>query len=210
MKILSFLIILTLSINHANAQRRYTSINRLGAGVDITFAQIQSDAITSTAQVGYAGYLETRGEFRRSLDLIYSIGIFNHNMQIQEFATPATIDASMLGAQLKLLLALRPFKNDIFTIEAGPALLFNGELKFDDVDAARLAGDIDPIALSELEKTNPINLSGVLGFSLGTSNVRATAHYQYAFFNLLEGVDIANNDLQANLSSITAGLRFYF
>ncbi len=209
MKPFLFFAFVILTLSQSYGQRRYTSINRLGGGIDVTYAQLQSDALTTNNTIGYAGYLETRGEFSRFFDMVYSLGIFSHNMEIEEFATNNTIDASMLGAEIKLIFALRPFQSEYFTIEAGPAVLLTGELKFDDQDANRLAGYQSPITLAELEKTNPINLNGVIGFSAGTDHIRATLHYHYAFFNMLDSVDVYGNAVEGNLSYWSAGLRFY-
>lgn len=210
MKVHIILLIIFCSIAQVNAQRFSSKINRLGLGADATFLQLESDAVNVQTEIGYAGYLETRGEFSRFFDVIYSVGIFNHNIKLEEFATPELIDASMLGAEIKFLFAFRPFLNEYLTIEAGPAFLLNGEFKIDDADKSRFIGAEVPVLLEEFQNTNPINLNGVVGISIGTNNIRATAHYHYAFFNALDSVDTTGQELEGNLSYLSAGLRFYF
>ncbi len=206
---LTFLALICL-IAQLEAQQFRASINRLGLGADATFLQLDSDAINSSSKIGFAGYLETRGDFSRSFDVIYSIGIFNHHIELEEFATNQTIDASMLGAEVKFLFAYRPFRSEYLTIEAGPAVMLNGEWNYDDEDNLSLLGSQTPIILEEFEKTNPINLNGVVGISVGTNTIRATAHYHYSFFDALDGVDTLGNELDGKLSYLSAGLRVYF
>ena len=208
-KFLLFIVIVS-ATTVMHAQRFTANINRLGLGADATFLQLDSDQVASKTSTGYAGYLETRGDFSRYFDVVYSIGIFNHNIELEEFASSDFIEASMLGAEVKLLFAFRPFETEYFTIEAGPAIMLNGEFKFDDVDSDRLVGADLPITITEFEKTNPINFNGIAGFSAGTNNIRVTAHYHYAFFDALDSVDTLGNEVDGKLSYVSAGLRFYF
>lgn len=204
------ILIVVFSLSQINAQRFTSNITRLGIGADATFLQIQSDQVNTTTQTGFAGYLESRGEFSRYFDVIYSIGVFNHNIELQEFASNETIESSMLGAEVKFLFAFRPFQNKYVTLEAGPALMLNGEFKFDDADLTRFVGSENPITLQEFEKVNPINLNGIVGISAGLDNVRLTAHYHYGFFDSLESVDVLGNEVDGNLRYWSAGIRFYF
>jgi hypothetical protein len=204
------LLVIVLAIIQANAQRFSANINRLGIGADATFLQLDSEAVNSNTNTGFAGYLESRGEMSRSFDVIYSIGIFNHNIELEEFSATEFIEASMLGAEVKFLFAFRPLMNEYFTIEAGPAFMLNGEFKIDEADRSRFIGTEVPVSLEEFEKTNPINLNGVAGFSAGTKNIRVTAHYHYAFFDVLDSVDTTGAELEGTLSYLSAGLRFYF
>jgi hypothetical protein len=76
------LLVIVLAIIQANAQRFSANINRLGIGADATFLQLDSEAVNSNTNTGFAGYLESRGEMSRSFDVIYSIGIFNLNIEL--------------------------------------------------------------------------------------------------------------------------------
>jgi hypothetical protein len=188
----------------------YSTINRLGVGVDATFFELHSDQVNVNGQTGFAGYLETRGEYSRHFDLIYAIGVFNHQLDIQEFESDQVIESNLLGAQAKLLIAWRPLQNEFITIEAGPGIMINGEFKIDDADEQRLVGTTSPIVASEFQETNPINLNGIVGLSAGINNVRLTAHYHYAFLDALNAQSVAGSDVDGNISFLTAGLRIYF
>ncbi|AZQ43144.1 hypothetical protein [Nonlabens ponticola] len=195
---------------YLSAQRTYSSINRLGIGADATFLQLESDQVNIESETGFAGYLETRGDFNRYFDMVYSVGIFNHKFNVEEFQSTETIDMSVIGAEVKLLLAWRVFGSPYFTIEAGPAVMVNGEFKIDDSDLSRFVGTTDPILVSEFEKTNPININAVGGFSAGINNVRITAHYHYAFLDSLDSQTVSGSDVDGKLSYVSAGLRLYF
>ena len=203
-------LIFAFTLIQVNAQRFSANINRLGIGADATFLQLDSEAINSQTKMGFAGYLESRGEMSRSFDVIYSIGIFNHNLEINEFATDDIIETNLLGAEVKFLFAFRPLGNEYLTIEAGPALMINGEFKIDEADQNRFVGSEIPIAVTEFEKTTLINLNGIAGLSAGTNNIRLTAHYHYAFFDALDGVDTVGSELEGKLRYLSAGIRVYF
>lgn len=204
------LFMIVLALIQAHAQRFSANINRVGIGADATFLQLDSKSVNSQTGIGFEGYLVTRGEMSPSFDVIYSIWIFNHTIELEEFAATELIEATMLGAEVKFLFAFRPLMNEYFTIEVGPGFMLNGEFKIDEADRSRFIGTEVPVSLEEFEKTNLINLNGVAGFSAGTKNIRVTAHYHYAFFDALDSVDTTGAELEGTLSYLSAGLRFYF
>ncbi|WP_206052094.1 hypothetical protein [Nonlabens xiamenensis] len=192
--------------------RKTTYNNRLGLGADATFFQFSSPDVDVQGETGWSLNFETRGDFRDDFDLIYSLGIFNQQFSVQEQPTGDQIDMNMLGVEIKFLLAWKVAQSDYFSIEAGPALMLNGELKVkeDRYDEAVIGTAAQPVTMEEFQNTSPINLNGVIGFSGGTRNIRLTAHYHYAFFNALTGTNVGGEDLEGNFSYISAGLRFYF
>lgn len=192
--------------------RKRSYNNRLGLGGDATFFTISSDDVEVTQGTGWSFNFETRGDFRDDFDLIYSLGIFNHNFSVNENLTGDQIDMSMLGVEIKFLLAWKIAQSDYFSIEAGPALQLNGELKIDDEERYEesFTGGFNPIQLKEFQNTMPINVNGVVGFSGGVRNFRITAHYHYSFLDALTGTNAADQDIDGNFSFISVGARFYF
>ncbi|AGC76545.1 hypothetical protein LX97_01206 [Nonlabens dokdonensis] len=202
----------TSSVNYSLPSRKTSYNNRLGLGVDATFFNISSDDVEVTQGTGFSINFETRGDFRDDFDLIYSLGIFNHNFSVNENFTGDQIDMSMLGVEIKFLLAWKIAQKDYFSIEAGPALQLNGELKIDNEDRYEesFTGGLNPIQLKEFQNTMPVNLNGVVGFSGGVRNFRVTAHYHYSFVDALTGTNAADQDIDGNFSFISVGARFYF
>lgn len=207
-----FLLVFTFicTLTQVHAQRFSSKVNRLGIGADATFLKLESSAVNTQTKIGYTGYLETRGEFSRSFDVLYAVGIFSHAIQVEEFTSKDLIEASMLGAEVKFMFAFRPFSNEYLTLEAGPALMLNGEFDFDDIDKSKVVGTEVPVTIEEFQKTNMVNLNGVIGLSAGTNHIRLTAHYHHAFFDALDGVDSLGNELNGDISYLSAGIRFYF
>lgn len=199
-------------VNYNLPSRKTSFNNRLGLGVDATFFNISSDDVEVTQGTGFSINFETRGDFRDDFDLIYSLGIFNHNFSVNENLTGDQIDMSMLGVEIKFLLAWKIAQSDYISIEAGPALQLNGELKIDKEDRYEesFTGGLNPIQLKEFQDTMPVNLNGVVGFSGGVRNFRVTAHYHYSFVDALTGTNTADQDIDGNFSFISVGARFYF
>ncbi len=201
-----------LTIN-APATRKYSYNNRIGLGGDATFFNIDTDAVEVTQGTGWSASLETRGDFRDDFDMIYSIGIFNHNFSVNENITNDQIDMSVIGAEVKFLLAWKIAQSDFFSIEAGPALQLNGELKIDDEDRYEnsfTGGVVNPVILKDFQETSPINVNGIIGFSGGARNFRVTAHYHYSFIDALAGTTVAGDNIDGNFSFISVGARLYF
>ena len=198
-----------LCLVQVHSQKYRANINRLGIGADVTFLQLDSDQVNTATALGYAGYLETRGEFNRSLDMIYSIAIFNHNLEVEEFSSDQLLETSLLGAKIKFLLAYRPFGTPILTLEAGPSATLNGEFKFDESQENLLVGSVNPVTVEEFKKTTSFNFGAVGGLSVGIDNFRIMAHYHYNFIDVLDGVDTLGNELEGKLSYVSAGFRLY-
>jgi hypothetical protein len=200
------------SVNYVAMSRKYSYNNRLGLGGDATFFNIISDDVDVAQGTGWSANFETRGDFRDDFDLIYSLGIFNHNFSVNENFTNNKIDMSMIGVEIKFLLAWKIAQSDYFSIEAGPALQLNGELKIGNEDRYEesFIGGLNPIALKEFQNTMPVNLNGVIGFSAGARNFRATVHYHYSLVDSLTGTNLIGDDIDGNFSFLSVGARFYF
>lgn len=200
-----------LNIN-APVTRKYSYNNRIGLGGDATFFNIDSDNVEVTQGTGWSASLETRGDFRDDFDMIYSIGIFNHNFSVNENITNDQIDMSVIGAEVKFLLAWKIAQSDFFSIEAGPAFQLNGELKIDNEDRYEnsFTGGLNPVVLKDFQETSPINVNGIIGFSGGARNFRVTAHYHYSFIDALAGTTVAGDNIDGKFSFISVGARLYF
>ena len=192
-------------INYVSTTRKYSYNNRLGLGGDATFFNITSDDVIVTQGPGWSVNFD-------DFDLIYSLGIFNHNFSVNENVTNDKIDMSTLGVEIKFLLAWKIAQSDYFSIEAGPALQLNGELKIGNEEryGESFIGGSNPVAIQEFQNTMPVNLNGVIGFSGGVRNFRVTAHYHYSLVDSLTGTNLIGDDIDGNFSFLSVGGRFYF
>lgn len=200
------------AVNYNFVNRKNTYNNSVGLGGDATFFNIVSDDVNVSQGVGWSANFETRGDFRDDFDLIYSLGIFNHNFSVNEHLTNDQIDMSMVGVEIKFLLAWKIAQSDHFSLELGPALQLNGELKIANEEQYQesFIGELNQLALKEFQNTMPLNLNGIIGFSGGVRNFRVTAHYHYSFIDSLTGTKLAGDDIDGNFSFISVGARVYF
>jgi hypothetical protein len=198
--------------NYNFVNRKSSYNNRVGLGGDVTFFNIVSDDVNASQGAGWSANFETRGDFRDDFDLIYSLGIFNHKFSVNENLTNDQIDMSMVGAEIKFLLAWKIAQRDYISMEIGPALQLNGELKIGNEEQYQdsFTSDLNPVALKEFQNTMPLNLNGIIGLSGGVRNFRVTVHYHYSFMDSLTGTNLAGDDIDGNFSFLSVGGRIYF
>lgn len=195
----------------AYAQRTYSYNNKLGIGLDATFFSLTTDDVAVNGKVGWSAGLETRGDFRPYWDLIFGIHLFNNKFSVQESLTLDEIEMNVIGAEVKLLWAYKIANKDFLSIEAGPGVSFNGEFKVADrrYEESIINGS-SAVAVSSFQETSPININGIIGLSGGTEKIRFSAHYHYAFLDVLNGKNAFSEELNGNMSYITTGVRLYF
>lgn len=195
----------------AFAQRPYSYNNRIGIGVDATFFNLQTEDVVVSGAVGWSAGLETRGDYRPYWDLIFGIHLFNHKFSVQEALTQDQIDMSVIGAEVKLLWAYNIANRDFLSLEVGPAVSFNGEFKLEnDKYEDSIIDGSGAVTVESFQQTSPINVNGIIGLSGGTEHIRLSAHYHYAFLDVLNGKNALSEELNGNMSYITAGVRLYF
>jgi hypothetical protein len=185
--------------------------SRVGLGGRVTYFTISSSDVNVAQQAGWSANFETRGQFRDDFDLIYSIGIFSHHFAVNENVTNDQIDMSVVGVEIKFLLAWKIAQSDHFSMEIGPALQLNGELKIGDEDQYQesFTGGLNPVALKQFQNTMPLNLNGVVGFSGGVRNFRVSVHYHYSFLDALTGTNLAGKNINGHFSFVSLGAMVY-
>ncbi|WP_438961183.1 hypothetical protein [Nonlabens sp.] len=205
---ITFIFIFTITVH---AQRSHSYNNRLGAGIDATFFNLQTDDVAVESRVGWSAGLETRGDWRPFWDMVFGIHLFNNKFSVQEAVTLDDIEMNVIGAEVKVLWAYKINNKDYLSLEIGPAVALNGEFKVADrrYEDSIITGS-SAVAVSSFQKTSPINVNGIIGLSGGLEKIRFTAHFHYAFLDVLNGKNANSEELNGNMSYITAGVRFYF
>ncbi|PQJ31490.1 hypothetical protein BST92_05925 [Nonlabens arenilitoris] len=208
--ILAFTAVILLAF-YSNAQRRQASNNRLGIALDATFFSLNTDDVAVDGKVGWSAGLETRGSSTPYWDMIFGIHLFNNKFSVQEALTLDEIDMSVIGAEVKLLWAYKIDNREYLSLEIGPAVSFNGEFKVADkrYEDSVITGS-SAVTVSSFQETSPVNINGIVGLSGGLDKIRFSAHYHYAFLDVLNGKNALSEELNGNMSYITAGVRFYF
>lgn len=209
--ILSLALFLFFASFMSTAQRTRAYNNHLGIGIDATFFNLETNDVAVEGKVGWSAGLETIGSFRPYWDLIFGIHLFNNKFSVQEALTQDNIEMSVIGAEVKLLWAYKIENKDYLSLEIGPALSFNGEFKVEDsrYEESIIIGN-SAVTVKSFQETTPFNLNGIVGLSGGTENVRFSVHYHYSFLDVLNGKNALSEELNGNMSYITAGVRLYF
>lgn len=210
MKKISLLIIFCAFTIVVNAQRNKIYNNKLGIGIDATFFNLQTEDVAVNGKVGWSAGLETRGRFRPSWDLIFGIHLFNNKFSVQEAITLDEIEMNVIGAEVKFLFAYKIANKNFLSLEAGPALSFNGEFKVNDrrYQESIITGT-SAVTIESFQQTTPINANGIIGLSGGFEKLRFSIHYHYTFLDALNGKNFNSEELNGNMSYITAGVRLY-
>ncbi|MGJ8683015.1 MAG: hypothetical protein ACSHWW_00230 [Nonlabens sp.] len=211
MKIFLPLIATFLFLSTAHAQRNYSYNNRIGLGIDATFFNLQTDDVAVEGKVGWSAGLETRGAWKPYWNMIFGIQLFNNKFSVKEALTQDDIEMSVIGAEVKLLWAYKIANRDYLSLEVGPAFAFNGEFKVADrrYEESIIDGS-SAVTVKSFQETSPININGIIGLSGGLEQIRFSAHYHYAFLDVLNGKNALSEELNGNMSYITAGVRLYF
>lgn len=201
------------------AQRNYDEYNRLGFQGGVSLFDINTSNFVTEQQTGFAAGFTTRGSFRNNFDLIYGLTFLNTKVGILGAPVAASnvqkqfITYTMPNVQINLLGSYNIVKHH-FSIEFGPILNVNGDMK---VDSERLENYIldgyTTLRAQDIEDISPINFHLMGGASVGVESVRLSAQYQYGVTNMLSKLgdqDIEGEDFKGNSSTIVLMAVVYF
>lgn len=211
MKFFLLLISTFLCCHAINAQRNYSYNNKIGVGIDATFFNLQSEDVAVNGKIGWSAGLENRSSYRPFIDFIFGIHLFNNKFSVQEAISLDEIEMNVIGAELKFLLAYKIANKNYLSLEAGPALSFNGEFKVanSNYDDSIITGP-SAVTIASFQQTTPFNVNGIIGLSGGLEKIRVSIHYHYSFLDVLNGKNFNSEELNGNMGYVTAGVRYLF
>ncbi len=204
------------------SQRRYGgdgNYNRIGITGGATIFDITTDDFITESRTGFTGGFTTRGAYRNNFDLIYGINFVSNEIGISatgtgtELGDKQFIDYTIIGAQINFLVSYNIAK-PYFSIEAGPMLQVNGNMK---LKSNRFANyNIDGytnLSAEDIQDISPINGLVYGGFTVGVKSFKLSAGYQYGFTNTLAKLNdnnLENEDFKGNISKIVLAATIYF
>ncbi len=201
------------------AQRNYNDYNRIGIQGGVSLFDINTSNFVTEQQSGFAAGFTTRGSFRNSFDLIYGLTFFNNKVGISGAPVAGSeigkqfITYSIPNVQINFLGSYNIVKHH-FSLEFGPILNVNGNLK---LDSDRLEDYIlegyTTLRAQDIEDISPINFHVMGGATFGLESFRLSAQYQYGVTNMLNKLndqDIEGEDFKGNSSTIVLMAVVYF
>lgn len=207
----SVIVLMLLCCGYAVAQKKCSTDNRLGVGVEGTYFAIANPEVQVTGKLGWAAGVESRGPIHPDWDLAIGMQFFSHAFSVREALTMDEIEMRIIGAQVKLLFAYQPLRSDFLSLELGTAISFNGELKVRELDYESSIIDGDgAVVMQSFQQTSPMNIYTITGISLGSTKTRFVANYNYALLDGLNGKNASSEDLNGNMSHLSLGMRYYF
>jgi len=211
-------------VSTALGQRNYDQYNHIGIFGGVNFSSLNADALTTEDGTGFMAGFTTRGAFRNNFDLIYGISFIRSEYKIygRDFndlsnnGLPVGIDYYLDAVQVNFLGSYNIVRNHL-SIEAGPVLQVNGNLKMerDGFENYNLEG-FETLKAEDIVDINPVHFYLAAGLTAGVRNFRAGVMYQYGVTNLLgkvndaEGIDQTQGKIKANPSNVAVLLFLYF
>ncbi|RSK41543.1 outer membrane beta-barrel protein [Mangrovimonas spongiae] len=192
------------TILHAQ-HRRYAIKNGFGIYGGITQYDILTDNFETKPGNGWmVGASATVDLPHKWYNISYTIQLAENEVGIatRPVALPSQsqfLDYKIFTAQIALLMHVKLIKS-FLTIDIGPMLQYNGELKLqDDQYENFIVANYDNLLAKDISDVNKFNIDGTVGVSAGFSHFRVKAQYIYGFTNMLGKLDKDDNlDLTGN------------
>ncbi len=204
--------------NLVSAQYGRGDYNHIGLSLGINQTSLYTDNFNITPKTSWTGGLAMRGNYYNSFAMVYGMNFTENKFSIETNSSSATkeVDLKMMAVQIHLLLSYR-IAESAFSIDFGPVLQVNSELKFDEADENNFITDNDLLQVKDLEKITPINFNVQLGVTGGFENIRLNLCYQYGVTNILNNLNDqdqvalkADGKLKGNLGVFAGNIIFYF
>lgn len=192
--------------------------NHIGISLGINQTDLFTDSFNVTPKTSWTGGLAMRGNYYNSFAMVYGMNFTDNKFAIETNTLSSTkeVDVSLMAVQIHLLLSYR-IAESAFSIDFGPVLQVNSELKYDSSDENLFITNNDLLQIKDLEKITPINFNVQVGLTGGFENVRLNVCYQYGVTNMLnninkqEGISArADGDLKGHIGVLAGNIIFYF
>lgn len=205
-------------ITIAFAQYGRGDFNHIGISLGINQTDLFTDSFNVTPKTSWTGGLAIRGNYYNSFAMVYGMNFTDNKFAIETNTLSSTkeVDVSLMAVQVHLLLSYRILES-AFSIDFGPVLQVNSELKYNSSDENLFITNNELLQIKDLEKITPINFNVQVGLTGGFENVRLNVSYQYGVTNMLnninkqEGISArADGDLKGHIGVLAGNIIFYF
>jgi hypothetical protein len=218
MKRYLFAVIFLCQVMTGFAQYGRGDFNHIGISLGINQTDLFTDSFNVTPQTSWTGGLAIRGNYYNSFAMVYGMNFTDNRFAIETNTLSATkeVDVSLMAVQIHLLLSYRILES-AFSIDFGPVLQVNSELKYDASDENFFLTNNELLQIKDLEKITPFNFNVQVGITGGFENVRLNVSYQYGVTNMLnninkqEGISArADGNLKGHIGVLAGNIIFYF
>lgn len=209
----SLIFILFLATTTIFAQYGRKDSNRIGLSGGITQLSLNSDNFNATDGTGFIGGFSVRGNYYNNWQMIFGMNFIDTKFSLKSTANE-DVDFKLSGVQVYLLGSYMVVENHL-TLEIGPVLQVNGELKANNEEA--YLKDRPLLQAKDITDITKINGNAYIGITAGLKNLRLNVNYQYGFTNILNNLNkkdelkVKNNnqEFKGNIGMLSAMLTIY-
>lgn len=198
----------------AMSQYNTRDSNRIGLSGGLTQMSVFTDNFNATPEQGWTAGLSLRGNFYNNFQMAYGM-----HFTESKFSLASTLDKKIeykLSAVQIFIVGSYQIIKDHLTIELGPVLQVNGDLKIDKDDELLLLKDNPLLSAADITPISTISGNVYGGITAGIKNVRLHVAYQYGVTNFLnnlnktEELKLKNKgDFNGHLGLLSGMVSFY-
>lgn len=188
--------------------------NRIGISGGLTQMSVFTDNFNATPEQGWTAGLSLRGNFYNNFQMAYGMYFTESNFSL-ESTLDKKIEYKLSAVQIYLVGSYQLIK-DHLTLEFGPVLQVNGDLKIDEMNELLLLKDNPLLTAKDITPITKINGNIYGGITAGIKNVRLHVAYQYGVNNFLnnlnktEELTLKNKgDFNGHLGLLSGMISFY-
>lgn len=179
------------------AQYRNKDGNRIGISGGITQMSLMASSFSTTPSTGWIGGLAVRGNYYNNWSAVFGMQFTESNFMMQTVSPILlkTVDTrvKLEAVQIRFLLSYNVVKDHV-SLDFGPVLQINGQMKVSDNDKINVLPDTPLVRVEEVLDVNKLNGNIYIGATAGNKRIRAVVFYQYGFNNFLSNLN-SNEDL---------------
>lgn len=183
-----FILLFTSMVTFSQYNRR--DGNRIGISAGVTNMSMFTSNFKTSPESGWIGGFSVRGNYYNNWSMIFGMQFTESSFSVATTnlaSLPEDVKYTLSGGQVRLLLSYNVIKDHI-SIDFGPVLQVNGELKYNDkVKASTITGTT--LLVQDIKDITKINGNGYIGISAGTKRLRAVVFYQYGLNNILNNLN---------------------
>ena len=195
-----FVAALLLFVTIAAAQpKSYPIRNGIGIQAGLSMYNIQTDNFITDGGQGIIGGMAATVDLpHKWYTVSYGMLFSEQRLDIQGRPSDDVAGAENVAFKLKMIqlafLFHAKLAGDMFTLDVGPQLQYNGELEFkNSSQESYFANNYEQLPLKDVTDISRFNANGVVGASIGVGQFKFRAHYIYGFTNILNKLN--NNNL---------------
>ncbi len=188
--------------------------NRIGLSGGLTQMSVFTDNFNAKPEQGWTAGFSLRGNYYNNFQMAYGMHFTESKFSL-ESTFNKKIDYKLSAVQIFIMGSYQIIK-DHLTLEVGPVLQVNGDLKIDDENALLLLKDNPLLVAKDITPITKVNGNIYGGITAGIKNVRLHVAYQYGINNFLnklnsdEELVLKNKgDFNGHLGLVSGMISFY-